>query len=105
MSPCASCRWTGSAEPGGYSTMIISISLPGYSGKGFVMSGVTTASTACAGAARELQAMTTDGRRFFSIDMAESSAVGTGHEVYKQRQFTSATVAASGLTFMWAIVR
>src|SRR5919106_4623998 len=43
MNPWALCRWTGSAPPGGYTTVIISASLPGMSASSFVISGVTSA--------------------------------------------------------------
>jgi hypothetical protein len=48
-------------------------SLPGNSGNALVMSGVTTACTSSAEAAKELQAITTAGTRVLKSDMAESS--------------------------------
>src|SRR5215813_14169145 len=46
MKPCALCLWTGSALPGGYSTVNMNTSFPGNSGRGLVISGVTTGSAA-----------------------------------------------------------
>src|ERR687896_1960253 len=43
MNAWALCRWMGSPRPGGYTTVIISASLPGMSGSSFVISGVTSA--------------------------------------------------------------
>src|SRR5919107_5462374 len=43
MNPWALCRWTGSAPPGGYTTVIISASLPGMSASSLVINGVTWA--------------------------------------------------------------
>src|SRR5215467_12251905 len=45
---CALCRWLGFDPPGACSTMIISISSPGFSGRSFDMSDVTLASWAIA---------------------------------------------------------
>src|SRR5262249_4189507 len=47
MKPCALCLWTGSELPGGYSTVHMNTSFPGNSGRGLVISGVTTGSAAC----------------------------------------------------------
>src|SRR5262245_58411858 len=46
MKPCALCLWTGSELPGGYSTVNMNTSFPGNSGRGLVISGVTTGSAA-----------------------------------------------------------
>src|SRR5262245_2733723 len=70
MNPCAWCLCTGSALPGGYSTVIICASLPGSSGSGLVMSGTTTASRAwldCV--ASDQQTRATGSARPLSIDI------------------------------------
>src|SRR5262245_4641045 len=46
MKPCALCLWIGSELPGGYSTVNMNTSFPGNSGRGLVISGVTTGSAA-----------------------------------------------------------
>src|SRR5260370_1395013 len=49
MNPCALWRWIGSVLPGGYSTVIITPSLPGNSVRSFEKSGVTFASFVSSG--------------------------------------------------------
>src|SRR5690242_3148290 len=46
MNPWALCRWTGSAPPGGYTTVSIRASLPGMSASSLLISCVTFASCA-----------------------------------------------------------
>src|SRR5690349_19245017 len=78
MNACASCRWIGSTEPGGYSTVIITASLPGRSGKALVISGETTASGAfAASAASEPQPINTAGTRRLRMDIAGSLSAVT----------------------------
>src|SRR5262245_50741208 len=46
MKPCSLCLWIGSEPTGGDSTMNMNTSFPGNSGRGLVISGVTTGSAA-----------------------------------------------------------
>src|SRR6185295_13950438 len=78
MNACASCRWIGSTDPGGYSTVIITASLPGRSGRALVISGATTACGAfAANAASEPQPINTAGTRLLSRDIASSLSAVT----------------------------
>src|SRR4029077_3374613 len=74
MNPWALCRWTGSAPPGGYTTVIISASLPGMSASSFVISGVTSA---CCAVSRPPAAQSKTAARpamgIFGIRMMRSS--------------------------------
>src|SRR4029078_8179999 len=77
MNACASCRWIGSTEPGGYSTVIITAFLPARSGKPLVISGTTTASGALAADAASEQPINTAGTRLLRMDIAGSLSAVT----------------------------
>src|SRR5918999_5167639 len=74
MNAWALCRWMGSPRPGGYTTVIISASLPGMSASSFVISGVTSA---CCAVSRPPAAQSTTATSpdmgIFGIRMMRSS--------------------------------
>src|SRR6476660_6609162 len=74
MNPWALCRWTGSAPPGGYTTVIIRASLPGMSASSLVISCVTLASCAVSRpAAAQSKTATSPAMGIFGIRILRSS--------------------------------
>src|SRR5690242_10069939 len=73
MNPWALCRWTGSAPPGGYTTVIIRASLPGMSASSLVISCVTLASCALSRPAAAQSKTSRPAMELFGIRMFRTS--------------------------------
>src|SRR5512134_3437675 len=73
MNAWALCRWTGSDQPGAYSTVIIRTSLPGMSGSPLVIREVTLGSWAASPPVTAQRQAANPARRSFQTRIVHSS--------------------------------